>query len=684
MASYVLNGTEYEIDSEDPDLISAAVSDIKASQEDLPEIFNASMNPRELENPEGVDPVKARMNATGMALSGATTSQEQARIIHKNHPEAVFNIDDEGRLLVNMPNQPGENGTVDNMYGYVNKPGLSSMDISQTMSLLAVGVAGSTPAGKVPQLGKLITAGLRSVVSAGSEAGVEVARQQLMDILGPEKVAGIPDDQIESAAQVVLAGLFGFGAELAGPALSFLYNKVIRNPKYIQGNSLTAKGEDVIRELGIDPAYMTPDIIHKMKGVPTARFDEAAVHAVASTNPELLARVGLTGKAGVKGEGATAALQKFASARDLAKAEVNEQYKKARSYNIKLPTSSADSFLDDLANILVSEKGVDLDSGIVADKFKLLEKRLTGVQSSNPTLSRTTARRANTDINATVRGYDSFRRNINAEIRSLRRTNPEDASLPGLLEMKTQVDGYIDDLVETGLRNVDPRAITELKRANYVNKQVAEKYDTSDNVLIALARMDGNSPLTPEELSNTLLGMQSMGGKGVPQAVVQLKKVLGEDSLEFLALKDEVFRGMTNTGTAFSPTAFSKRWSEFKTENSSLSKAIFTPEDIKAIDDLADHSKNKINFVQGVGDFLTVRYGVHGAAVAGSIRRLAHMRDAILGTKERSIFSKVGTAFAVPLAEASSKKIEDDEHFNRLFTGRNKVNSERTPAPQEQ
>ena len=54
---------------------------------------------------------------------------------------------------------------------------------------------------------------------------------------------------------------------------------------------------------------------------------------------------------------------------------------------------------------------------------------------------------------------------------------------------------------------------------------------------------------------------------------------------------------------------------------------LFTEVEQRALTDIAANPTKGSNTIRAIGDFLTVRYGVAGAAVAGAIRRLGGLLD---------------------------------------------------------
>jgi len=176
---------------------------------------------------------------------------------------------------------------------------------------------------------------------------------------------------------------------------------------------------------------------------------------------------------------------------------------------------------------------------------------------------------------------------------------PADAAI---LQMKNAYDDTLAEVINEeivrrtlGAPSAVRGDVSDINRwmmANNLNRAYAEAFK-DDRIIRSWIR--GKSDITPEEAASVLLGANKLGVKGTTSSVNTLKKMLGEDSVEYQSLAAEAALQIMTDGTgAFNRSFFIRNWNQLKNRNQSLVEALFSKDQVKALNQLASVSKNTL------------------------------------------------------------------------------------------
>jgi hypothetical protein len=172
---------------------------------------------------------------------------------------------------------------------------------------------------------------------------------------------------------------------------------------------------------------------------------------------------------------------------------------------------------------------------------------------------------------------------------------------------------------------------------------------------------------TPEQMSNWIFGASSVGAKSQSgQVVKRLKDILGEDSQQFNALRQEVVYDVMKPLLVEKPNfrQFVNRYNQFVSRNPTLAKELFPDsyDDLRILkrqsEALLKSGGEKINFDLNTAASRAL-FG-HGIAKAGLRVQLARQGISILrrmaeGSDQRRIMSDiVGYDIGAPLIPISA------------------------------
>lgn len=529
----------------------------------------------------------------------ATTGEERADLAATIMTDEGIEFDEilnfEGRALVTFP---------DGSAAFVNQPGISGRDFTE-----AVGQFGAfTPAALLsrgaPQIGGrglLVGAanlGIRGTLVAGATGGTEALRQAGIDLT----TKGELDPELDS---IGLLTALGAGAEVVGPLASAL-GRTVRNRFFVRSDgTLTPRGKERFNELGIDPAFVegNPRALEVFRRAPGFGGRRAAQETVDQALPEEAVSAALTGRARVAqeaGETVTGALRQADAG---SKAEARSALRQIEESD----TVVQGEFLD------FSSRRVAQDGG-VPDVVQDFNTMVLGQ-------SRSGSRPGSIDRSplGSVKRYDAFRKATERRLQGA--SEGEREAIENTL---AAFDDQMAAAVEHELVKGNADDVAQALRGTTLRREVTARLSDSRQI----NRIINDDQLTPEDAVNLILGASKTipgSRQGATNAVGEIKRITGEDSEAFLAVKDQViqqlFRG-ARTGRVLDRDEFANRWTELRRSNKSLVDELFTETEQRALFDIASNPQKGSNAIRAIGDFLTVRYGVAGAAVAGAIRRL--------------------------------------------------------------
>lgn len=243
-------------------------------------------------------------------------------------------------------------------------------------------------------------------------------------------------------------------------------------------------------------------------------------------------------------------------------------------------------------------------------------------------------------------------------------SNPQDGRM--LTIMRHALDDSVDDALEQGLITGNRQAIANITNARGLWQSYKQRYYGKDGKAILGKIVERD--FTPEKTMDLLIGSGQLGAKKeAAQAVNQLKTVLGQDSPEFLLLKQAAFSKLTGgqlEGKAFSGTKYANNVRKLAKENKSLAEAVFKPDEWQEILDSAKFAERITTKQEGV-----VNYSNSGNAILRNINQIG---------QKFGLPGKYAAAVITKPAEAVVKRSESVE-AQRAFTGKAKDMVAETP-----
>lgn len=547
-------------------------------------------------------------------MSLARTGEGKRDIYKEAHPEAKTRTDAYGNPVVTAP---------DGKEYYPNKPGASWRDIDDTMAdmaFMAPGIRAGAVAGKfLGPLGRI--AGSGAGAGAGSVAQDVAAR-------------GAGSDQPVDLPGALTYAAVGAGGEMLSPVLSPLARAVMKKPVVGQNGQLTPHGLNVLKEAGIDPATVTDGFAKRfaleadsaVNPAQAAKLAEAATlpvpvphtRGMASGVPSEQMFEDLAAK-GLYGETASATMR---GAKDDTQQALHQNLPAIQAAVAKnqkptlTQTGEAGPLVQDrLKGMAASDKGkVDAAySALRSTDASLVRKGVDDI--------RVAAREALTDhdllgLPATTRFLkqldelvDGIPNNVgptwappSAPVRTLidmdkRLTNAQKAGGEEALalgKIKRVIRSKLDDALADGLIIGDDKTIDLFKEALKSHREYAARFK-GDNVVGALVKPKrgaepGTLAVSPEEASNVIFGSSRLfGGPEVSRNISRLKSLLGPDSPEWHAVREEAWLRFARAGEgpmkpdggrAFSGTKFAKALDDTLRDHPGAMKALFTPEEL--------------------------------------------------------------------------------------------------------
>lgn len=225
-----------------------------------------------------------------------------------------------------------------------------------------------------------------------------------------------------------------------------------------------------------------------------------------------------------------------------------------------------------------------------------------------------------------------WRKSINANMPA----NKKEPEAAALIAMKNNFDNFINNQFMTDMIKGDASSVARWREAINKTSEIKDTFD-SDKAIKSFAKQDA----TPDELRKFLFNASGVGmPAGAARTARKLKRILGADSKEFTALRQEamfnVVEPLLNETPNFSQ--FRTNYNKFVKKNKKLIDEIFPKESMQALDTMYASAKSAatrlkqreqtgqdISLPRLLGTFF---FG-HGIAQAGLRVRIA--RDAIEG-----------------------------------------------------
>ena len=524
-----------------------------------------------------------------MLASARGNTLASVDIIEKQFPSAKYRYFPSGaekpqNLQVNFG---GSEAQPEGEWFYLNKPGMSLMDwreAVQEFSVLAAGGFGGAKAGRAVMgwLGQLVGGGLGAGAGAVATEGLSIAA-------GSEQ----PID-LQRALLITGLGLAGEGAIMA---FGRVWPMIANNPGMVQGGRITPQGERVLLNEGIDPSQITQEFVREWDALSRRAVDpgEAAVAAEAQSLPiptsstrgdlsrnilqqgrEEAMRQGSLGEAaqGVMeqfrrqqarelygnadaiqaglgggtaqvarpGQGVAQVQARLAGERDRAQRAVRDLYTHAREANGGV---NAD-LVGDLVDRAGSNLSVNFVPGTVPSATKVMDD-LADLLTAGGGRGRAAPPKVIQEGEASTiyNKMEDWRARAVGE-RQAARSRGDRRDAEAIRQTIALYDDFTDGLIDGALVRGQDDIVVRWKNAIAGRREFGRRFE-SNKIVAKMIEMSDESgawqlKMTPQEALDMLFTSGAVGAKkGAQNALQKLRQVLGPDSPEWLALKEEGF-----------------------------------------------------------------------------------------------------------------------------------------------
>lgn len=193
----------------------------------------------------------------------------------------------------------------------------------------------------------------------------------------------------------------------------------------------------------------------------------------------------------------------------------------------------------------------------------------------------------------TLRGLDQVRKKLSEYRRAAYANNPTDGRAASAI--LDAYDAHIDHLVNSGQFSGDPRAVKAWNAARAAHSDYMKTFgkQANDPVGRVIQKIIGdktNPPETANALADHLFGASGVNPSDLNIRVAQrMKKVLGENSPEWAAVRQGLFSRLVEPNGAAGATKIYKRIDQFlNRDGRDLANVLFTPEQRKMIGQYGD------------------------------------------------------------------------------------------------
>lgn len=550
----------------------------------------------------------------GAAMVLNATEAGIADTIQKIRPDTKVESDPHGNLIVEFGPSAGDHAG--DRYS-INPEGVDMTDIVRFAGAATLAI----PAAK---FGSAAATGIRRVIRTGLAEG---ATSIGMD-LGAKALGS---NQSVSLERAVEAAVIGGAFEWAARPLVAAIKGIIRTPMFFRNGQLTKRGLKAARAAGLDPDTLNTTLAREFakqraRGMPNAaaagvamsrEFNvpltrgQAADNLAQQQTEQVLRNVGGDrAEAIMEGFDARQA-EKIAQSADREAAAVSGGDRK-----LTVPRDVSEVGAIQRAGIVreaeALQKRVDaafsearlqesgfhgkdlgaLFKGIkeAAQEFPL-DKELTPramvalkqLRDFEKRIRFTSANRAKGGIMQATdfAQFDLARRKLGKLIDSAK--DPVDRAYVTII--KHQLDNFVDDAFTNGLFKGDAKTLEFWKKARALRTEFGKQFepqnrnDTVGKIMQTLIKTDP----TGKEATNLILGLGKIGGGGktvAAKVVERLRTVLGPDSHEFGALREDVFLRIVGEGKDLTTAKVQSNIFAALKNDRELMKSLFTKEQI--------------------------------------------------------------------------------------------------------
>lgn len=618
-----LIGPQEEIPTNAMDVVAGAVKSGVQATKDLV----TGDNRRQFDFPE----LPNIWTGRGASESRMSLGRDDVRKLDILRTDLAKNIDgradEHGNIYVNLTDQDaaeinalvqGKAQIAPGSY-YLNRPGVSGQDVNDITTTAFIEMLGMGPASK--GLGAVMPGGRTLGMGAGAATG-SVAQDLAATQAGSTR--GID----ESSA--LIAGLVGSGGEALGQAIAPALRALFSRGEIAPDGTMTAQARRVLEQNGVNPEDVTPEWAARFndasrravspqsaaeyadaqslptpvpltrgditRSIPDQRFESGArkgnfgetaqvtmeqarraQNDALQENAGFLARGFGAGENIAEGEGMRAVQTRLRQDADNLKQLGTRAYKQATESGALVNGSGLVGFAQTAARS-VRENFTPSTRGPALEYLQRLERFGS----------------AGRNVKAKINALEAWRQDINADIRET--TN--DRTKAALMAARDQFDSFLDGAVDAGLVSGDTEALNMFKNARSIWRDLRTKYDGKDAGLVSdiIKRgPDGEILLEPEGALRKIFTGNGVGFKsGSVRAVKQMKGLLGEDSPEWLSLKQEAVMRLLRSNTkgntrgadadlVFSGDKFSTAFRDAMTNSPDLMRELFTSDEISLL-----------------------------------------------------------------------------------------------------
>lgn len=555
---------------------------------------------------------------------------------------------------------------------YLNRPGASSQDLADAMPTIALtggGAAGGAAMGARMVggniLGRMAGAGVGAAIgsaeqdlaatAAGSERGVSgpaalvagafgglgeglaagVVTPFLRRFFGTRAYVGADGTLTQKGAAVLERA--GLDPQAVTPDFVARFQQLAKSAADPEAAAAAASGQTLPVRVPLSRGDVSRDVSQQgfedaaelgQLGTGAQRtmtgFRQQQQDALRGNVPAIQARLG-GGEATVAeaGQGMERVQNALVDKAQRAKDLVNDTYAAARAGNGGLPADQVQAFAEKVSQLYPSEFSID---GLPAVKSKIdelanitkgsAEPKLRGVeQPGKPgTIAQAlgNADRPAGDAVTTIRRLEQWRAGVNAAWRAAAPKSAERVALGKLLK---DYDAFADDMVKQSLFQGDKGTLELWQKARGLNKEFAQNFESNVTVrrILTTDKETGRMVLaaTPTEALDYLFTASGAGGKvGATRALQQLQKLLGPDSPEWSALKEEAFlRLVRNQGKGnnldtelrpvFSGNKFATALDDAFRSSPELMRTLYSPQEIALLQQFKQVALQATNRVRG-------------------------------------------------------------------------------------
>lgn len=192
-------------------------------------------------------------------------------------------------------------------------------------------------------------------------------------------------------------------------------------------------------------------------------------------------------------------------------------------------------------------------------------------------------------VGVNLKGVEQWRKNLSA----MRRDAYSSGNAPDGRAMSAVVDAFdshIDRAIQEGLFSGDPAAIrawnnARAAHADYRATFGGQSKDPAGRVVQKILGDNINDPLTPTKVIDQIVGSSGVSPSALNIAVAgRVKKILGDQSPEWIAVKQGLFRRLAETGegeATLGTGQVAQRMSKFL--NGDLASTIYSPRELSTL-----------------------------------------------------------------------------------------------------